>query len=236
MKDNLLITIVIFMTVNVVLAQNRDHPSPQPGFGVGGGAPGLPGSSAPGGRGLNPPGGFPGGGFPGGGIPGGQPGLGGGVPGVGVVGGFPGGAGGGVGGPPVMLPGGMGGGMGLPGLGFGDMGGSNQFQLFAGEVVPAGKDKPLPMILKIDTRTGQVWQLQVGAQDKVRFVLIEGQPRQFNGPPMGFGGGGPALGIPGGGLGGVPVDPTTGLPLNGRPGVAPGPQTPPISPPRRPEF
>ena len=135
------------------------------------------------------------------------------------------------------MPGGMGGGpMGMPGLGFGDMGGPNQFQLFAGEVVPAGKDKPLPMILKIDTRTGQVWQLQVGAQDKVRFVLIEGQPRQFNGPPTGFGGGGPALGIPGGGLGSVPVDPTTGLPLNGRPGVAPGPQTPPNPRTPRPEF
>ena len=156
------------------------------------------------------------------------------IPGAGGMGvpggGFPGGG----------MPGGigdMGGGpMGMPGLGFGDMGGPNQFQLFAGEVVPAGTDKPLPMILKIDTRTGQVWQLQVGAQDKVRFVLIEGQPRQFNGPPTGFGGGGPALGIPGGGLGSVPVDPTTGLPLNGRPGVAPRPQTPPIPPTRRPEF
>ena len=202
MKISLFIAIAIFTTASVVLAQNRDQPSPQPGFGAGGGAPGFPVVPVPGQPGL-------GGGFPGGG---------------GVAGGFPGGG----------MPGGMGGGMGMPGLGFSDI--PNRFQLFTGEVIPEGKDKPLPMILKIDTQTGQVWQLQVGAQDKVRFVLIEGQPRQFNGPPMGFGGGGPALGIPGGGLGGVPVDPTTGLPLNGRPGVAPGPQTPPNPRTRQPEF
>jgi len=164
--------------------------------------------------------------------------VGGGVPGGG--GGFPAGGGGvpggGFGGMPPMGVGGMrSGGMGMPGMGFGDI--SNRFQLFTGEVVPEGKDKPLPMILKIDTQTGQVWRLQMGAQNKVRFVLIEGQPRQFNGSPTGFGGGGPAMGIPGVGLGSVPVDPTTGLPLNGRPGgVAPGPQTPPNPPTRRPEF
>ena len=184
MKTSLFIAIAIFTTASVVLAQNRDQPSPQPGFGAGGGAPGFPVVPVPGQPGL-------GGGFPGGG---------------GVAGGFPGGG----------MPGGMGGGMGMPGLGFSDI--PNRFQLFTGEVIPEGKDKPLPMILKIDTRTGQVWQLQVGDQNKVRFVLIEGQPRQFNSPPMGFGGRGPALGFPGGGLGSVP------------------PQTPPIRPTRRPEF
>ena len=109
--------------------------------------------------------------------------------------------------------GGMGGGMGMPGLGFADI--PNRFQLFTGEVIPEGKDKPLPMVLKIDTQTGQVWQLQVGAQSKVRFVLIEDQPGHFNSPQRGFGG------YPGGRAG------TGSLPLNPRP---PTPQTFPARP------
>jgi hypothetical protein len=189
MKTSLFIAIAIFTTASVVLAQNRDQPSPQPGFGAGGGAPGFPVVPVPGQPGL-------GGGFPGGG---------------GVAGGFPGGG----------MPGGMGGGMGMPGLGFSDI--PNRFQLFTGEVIPEGKDKPLPMILKIDTQTGQVWQLQVEAQNKVRFVLIEGQPGRFNGPQRGFGG------HPGGQPG------AGGLPLNPRP---PAPQTfpgRPTQPSPRPE-
>lgn len=236
MKANLLITIAIFMTANFVLAQNRDRPSPRPGFGTGGGAPNFLGDlgGAAGGGGPNNPGGF--GGIPGasgGGVPGiPDGGTAGGFPGGGIGGGFPGG-----GIPGGAMPGGMGGmggGMGMPGLGFVDMGGPNRFQLFAGEVVPEGKDKPLPMILKIDTQTGQIWQLHVGAQNKVRFIMIEGQHGQFNGPPPGFGG------HPGGrhGGGSVPVDPTTGLPFNARPSVAPAPQTfpsRPTRPTRRPE-
>ena len=116
--------------------------------------------------------------------------------------------------------GGMGGGTGMPGLGIADI--PNRFQLFTGEVIPKGKDKPLPMILKIDTQTGQVWQLQVGAQNKVRFVVIEGQPGHINGPQRGFGGH----------PGGVPVDPTTGLPFSGPRRVAPAPQTFPTRPTR----
>jgi len=257
MKFTLFTAFVLSINANIASAQDQDRPSPQPGLSLAGGAPGLSGNgglgvmpTVPGAPPVNPAiggGGFPGiggGRFPdagggpagGGGIPGGFPG--GVLPGVGGMpggaGGF-GGGGGGFGGMPPMGVGGMpSGGMGMPGMGFGDI--SNRFQLFTGEVVPEGKDKPLPMILKIDTQTGQVWRLQAGAQNKVRFVLIDGQPRQFNGPPTGFGGGGPALGIPGGGLRSVPVDPTTGLPLNGRPGVAPGPQTPPNPPTGRPEF
>lgn len=228
MKFTLFTAFVLSMSANIASAQDRDRPSPSPKLGPAGGAPGLSGN---GGFGVAPP------------VPGVSPVNpttgGSAIPGIGGArnpgagdgpargGGVPGG-GGGFGGMPPMGVGGM------PGMGFGDI--SNRFQLFTGEVVPEGKDKPLPMILKIDTQTGQVWRLQAGALNKVRFVLIEGQPRQFSGPPTGFGGGGPALGIPGGGLGSVPVDPTTGLPLNGRPGVAPRPQTPPNQPTRRPEF
>ena len=225
MKVSLFTAIVIFTTAYVVLAQNRDRPSPQPGFGTAGGAPGIPGGVRPAGGGFAPPG-QPGlgGGFPGGGaIPGGG---GGGAPGVGAAGGLPGGGFPGGGMPGGM--GGMGGGMGMPGLGFGNMGDPNRFQLFAGEVMPEGKDNPLPMVLKIDTQTGQVWQLQVGAQNKVRFVVIEGQLGQFNGPQRSFGGH----------PGGVPVDPTTGLPFSGPRRVAPASQTfptRPTRPTRRPE-
>ena len=209
MKISLFTAIAIFMTANALLAQNRDRPSPQPGVGAAGGAPGIPGGVVPAGGGFAPPG-QPalGGGFPGGG--------GGGAPGAGAAGGLPGG-----GFPGGGMPGGMGG-MGMPGLGFGNMGDPNRFQLFAGEVMPEGKDNPLPMVLKIDTQTGQVWQLQVGGQNKVRFVVIEGQLEQFNGPQRGFGGH----------PGGVPVDPTTGLPFSGPRRVAPAPQNFPTRPTR----
>ena len=179
MKFTLFTAFVLSMSANIAPAQDRDRPSSQPAFGPADGAPGIPGRGVPG----------VGGGFPGGG--GVAPGAGG-VPGGGIprVGGG-------------MFPGeGMGGGMGMPSLGFGDI--PNRFQLFTGEVIPEGKDKPLPMILKIDAQTGQVWQLQVGAQNKVRFVIIEGQPGRINGPQRRFGGGGT-------------INPASGLPLNPRP-------------------
>ncbi len=200
MKFTLFIVFIISASANVTSAQDRDRPSPAPGLGPAGGPPGI-------GGGRFPVPGAGGGGGPagGGGVPGASGGFGG-VPPMGV-GGMPSG-------------GMMGGGMGVPGLGFSDI--PNRFQLFTGEVVPEGKDKPLPMILKIDTQTGQVWQLQAGAQNKVRFVVIAGQPGHINGPQLGFGAGGP-------------VDPTTGLPLLPRPQDPQAFPNRPLQPSPRPE-
>jgi len=102
-------------------------------------------------------------------------------------------------GPPVVgpggFPGGAPGGGGLPGMGGGlpGMGGMmgvfnstpGRYNLMSMQIVPAGGQKPQPIILKLDTLTGQVWQLQAQpGQPGLRFMVI---PQQGVGPHHGFG-------------------------------------------------
>ena len=166
MKANLFL-ITIFATVAGLQAQVRDQPVPRPAIDGGGLVPdvGLPsGGGFPVGPPVVGPGGFPGG-APGGG---GLPGIGGGMTGMG--GGLPG----------------MGGGM--TGMG-GMMGVFNstpgRYNLMSMQIVPAGGQKPQPIILKLDTLTGEVWQLQAQpGQPGLRFMVI---PQQGVGPHHGFG-------------------------------------------------
>ena len=102
-------------------------------------------------------------------------------------------------GPPVVgpggFPGGAPGGGGMPGMGGGmtGMGGMmgvfnstpGRYNLMSMQIVPAGGQKPQPIILKLDTLTGQVWQLQAQpGQPELRFMVI---PQQGVGPHHGFG-------------------------------------------------
>jgi hypothetical protein len=84
---------------------------------------------------------------------------------------------------------------GLPGMGGGmtGMGGMmgvfnstpGRYNLMSMQIVPAGGQKPQPIILKLDTLTGEVWQLQAQpGQPGLRFMVI---PQQGVGPHHGFG-------------------------------------------------
>ncbi|MBR90427.1 MAG: hypothetical protein CMO66_04040 [Verrucomicrobiales bacterium] len=140
----------------------------------------------------------------------------------------------------------MGGGMAMPG--FVDFGGPGRFEIKTVQIIPEGDDKPVPFTLKLDTQTGQIWQMKLDVRTK-RLTLVPiggGQPPHFNGgrPGGGFGvmpGGGavpPGINVfPGGVPGGVAPPPPDGpaFPQPGpniQPGIAPRPF--PNLPPRRP--
>jgi hypothetical protein len=60
-----------------------------------------------------------------------------------------------------------------------------RYELMTMQIVPAGGQKPQPIILKLDTQTGQVWKLQAQpGQPGLRFMVI---PQQGVGPQHGFG-------------------------------------------------
>ena len=100
-------------------------------------------------------------------------------------GGFPAGGGAGMGGPPMM-------GGGMPMF---DPSPLNRYELMSMQFVPTGKNEPQPIILKLDTQSGQVWMLQAqSGQPGVRFVMV---PQQGGMQQPGFGAG-PQPGVPGG--------------------------------------
>jgi len=145
-------------------SQVRDQPKPAPTPGPAVGGIGVPGIPAGGRLGPDNPGrAVPGGVGPG--LPGGS----GGFPGL------PAGGGAGMGGPPMM-------GGGMPMF---DPSAPNRFELMSMQFVPTGKNEPQPIILKLDTQTGQVWMLQAqSGQPGVRFVMV---PQQGGMQQPGFG-------------------------------------------------